>query len=181
MRSDNLIKNLLKAAAIVECAYFALTMLLCTAADMLTSGDIGHFFGGYDFHNDVRLGFPLPCAVQAVLLAGFFFVVWYVLHNSVQPQKYNGASGILIIVLYFFGGVSSTVVNLIVNRFYAQSYGAGYFSKYAIFSGNLLTPVRVLHSAAVILLFVAFGMEWYRAALIREQSQNAAAAALDRG
>lgn len=176
MRSDNLIKNLLKAAAIVECAYFALTMLLCTAADMLTSGDIGRFIGGYG-NDEVRLGFPVPCAVQAVLLAGFFFVVWYVLHNSVQPQKYNGASGILIIVLYFFGGVSTTVMNLFINRIYARSYGAMYYSKFAIFSGNLLTPVRVLHSAAVILLFVAFGMEWYRAALIREQSQNAAAAA----
>ena len=87
MRSDNLIRNLLKAAAIVEGAYFALTVLMCAAADLLTSGRIGRFIGGYRYDNDVQIGFPVPCAVQALLLTGFFFIVWYILHNSVQPQK----------------------------------------------------------------------------------------------
>lgn len=175
MRSDNLIKNLLKAAAIVEGAYFALTILACAACDLLLNGKLGRAFGGF-YANDTRLGFPLPCAVQAVILTGAFFGVWCFLHNAVQPQKYSGTGGILLIVLYFFTAVCSTVVNIVSNRYYSMMYSAAYMSKYAIFSSNFFTPVKMLHSAAIILMFVAFGMEWYRASLIREQTQNAAAA-----
>ena len=170
MQSDRLIRKLLTAAAVVEGIYCALTLILCSAANVLTSGKAGQFFGGFYGSDDIKLGFPVPLAAQALIITAAFFGVWNVLRIAADPQKYSGAGGILLIVLYLAGGGSNTLVSLIVSRFYAAKFGTAYLSKFTVFRGNIITPVSVLHSAAVIMLFIVLGMEWYRAALIREQT-----------
>ena len=169
MQSDMLIKKLLKVAAICEASFFAIIF-----SAFILSGPLMSLLGGGREAVGFVSGFSafLPDLANVVIHTAAYFGVWYLFNRSADPQKYSGSNGIFLISYVVLGNVVNILSNLAFNRFVLQPtdiYNISVLISYRSYTTSL---IGFLHSAAVVLLWIIFGMEWYRNSLIREQMMN---------
>ena len=164
MHSDNLIKKLLNAAAICETAYLAVYGIVFLLLNLSINGMVG----GNDFSQVVSL--YLPDFFKIVLTAGGFFGVWYLLKKAADPRSFKSIFGV-IMAAYI---VVSSIISVLAN--YAFNFGITRLRlenmSRMIMGRTYSSFVGYVSSAAMVLLWIAFGMEWYRDSLIREQTAN---------
>ena len=174
MQSDNLIKKMLRSAAICEAAYFGLSFMM-----MIFSGSLIKIFGspgGNSAGFGECLGAFLPELARLVLLTAAFFFVWSLFDKAVDPQKYKSSNGIFLVSFVVAGTIVSYIINLLFNINLTRRYGIDLYAQ-LITLRTYLSFVGYINSAAIVLMWIAFGMEWYRDRLIKEQAMLAAQAA----
>ena len=164
MHSDNLIKKLLNAAAICEIAYLAVYGIVFLLLNLFINGMVG----GADFLETVSL--YLPEFIKTMLTAGGFFGVWYLLKRAVDPRFFKSVNGVFLAAFVMFSNITSIIANYIFN-FRITRFRLENMSR-LVMGRTYSSLVGYIASAAVLLLWIAFGMEWYRDSLIREQTAN---------
>lgn len=172
MQSDNLIKKLLSAAAICEIAFLAIYAIAFLLINRFGISDV--------FFESVSL--CLPDLIKIVLTAGGFFGIWYLLKKAVDPRCHKSLNGALLAAYVVISNIISVISNYAINyrlnhRFSGLRVQSVDYLARMVRMRSYSSVIGYISSAAVILLWIAFGMEWYRDRLIKEQTELAMKAA----
>ena len=172
MQSDDLIKKLLKAAAICEIAFLAIYAIAFLFINRFGISDI--------FFESVSL--CLPDLIKIALTTCGFFGIWYLLKKAFDPRCYTSLNGALLAAYVVISNIISVISNYAftyrLNHRYSglRVQNVDYLAR-MVRMRNYSSVIGYISSAAVILLWIAFGMEWYRDRLIKEQTELAMRAA----
>ena len=175
MRSDNLIKKLLKAAGICEAVFFGLTFLLFLFSGRLITSFL---MIGVEIAPDIAIKAYLPEIARLIVMTAGFFGIWHLFNKAVDPKQYRSILGILLVILVVISGISGYAVNILFNVLISRKYGMEYYAG-LVSMRSYISLIGVFDSAAMILMWIVLGMEWYRDRLIREQAMLAAQAAAE--
>lgn len=172
MRSDNLIKKLLKAAGICEAVFFGLTFLLFLFSGRLITSFL---MIGVEIAPDIAIKAYLPEIERLIVMTAGFFGIWHLFNKAVDPKQYRSILGILLVIFDVISGISGYAISLLINVLISRKYGMEYYAGLVSMS-SFISLIGVFDSAAMILMWIVLGMEWYRDRLIREQAMLAAQA-----
>lgn len=177
MQSDNLIRKLLKAAAVVEAVYLGISLICCLCSEAIVNNSILFGDSGITSSDNSSLIIPYPDLIHSIVISASFFLVWSFLNKATDPYSHSNANGFMMIGLVVFNSIMSILGRLIVFPSYLAQLRADNYIRYSLFSNYVLRFMALIYSAATTLLWISFGMEWYRDKLIKEQAMLAAQAA----